>query len=77
MKRGSGEIVERDGRKVAAYRAPDGSVTLRSAICTHMGCIVAWNTAERTWDCPCHGSRFTPEGEVISGPAESPLEKIE
>ena len=77
VKRGSGEIVERDGRKVAAYRAPDGSVTLRSATCTHMGCIVAWNTAERTWDCPCHGSRFTPEGEVISGPAESPLEKIE
>ena len=77
VKRGSGQIVEQDGRKVAAYRAPDGAVTLRSAICTHMGCVVAWNTAERTWDCPCHGSRFTPEGDVIAGPAESPLEKIE
>jgi glycine/D-amino acid oxidase-like deaminating enzyme/nitrite reductase/ring-hydroxylating ferredoxin subunit len=77
VKRGSGEIINRDGRKVAAYRSPDGSVTLRSATCTHMGCIVHWNSAERTWDCPCHGSRFTPEGEVISGPAESPLETIE
>jgi glycine/D-amino acid oxidase-like deaminating enzyme/nitrite reductase/ring-hydroxylating ferredoxin subunit len=77
VKRGSGQIIERDGRKVAAYRAPDGTVTLRSAICTHMGCVVSWNTAERTWDCPCHGSRFTPEGDVIAGPAESPLEKID
>ncbi len=77
VKRGTGQIVERDGRKVAAYRAPDGTVMLRSAICTHMGCVVSWNTAERTWDCPCHGSRFTPDGDVIAGPAESPLEKIE
>jgi Rieske Fe-S protein len=42
-----------------------------------MGCVVAWNTAERTWDCPCHGSRFTPQGDVISGPAESPLGDVE
>jgi Rieske Fe-S protein len=77
VKRGQGKIVERNGAKVAAYRDPSGDVTLRSAICTHMGCTVAWNTAERTWDCPCHGSRFTPTGEVISGPAESPLAKVE
>ena len=70
---GQGEIIDEDGAKIAAYRRPDGSLVLRSAICTHMGCVVGWNEAERTWDCPCHGSRFTPEGDVISGPAEMPL----
>jgi len=75
--RGQGRIVDYRGSKVAAYREPAGTLTLRSAICPHMGCVVAWNGAERTWDCPCHGSRFEPEGRVISGPAESPLEKIE
>lgn len=73
VKRGQGKIVDRHGAKVAAYRDPAGAVTLRSAVCTHMGCLVAWNPAERTWDCPCHGSRFKPGGQVIAGPAESPL----
>jgi glycine/D-amino acid oxidase-like deaminating enzyme/nitrite reductase/ring-hydroxylating ferredoxin subunit len=73
VKRGEGRIVERHGEKVAAYRGTDGSVSMRSAICSHMGCVVDWNAAERTWDCPCHGSRFKPTGEVISGPAEAPL----
>jgi glycine/D-amino acid oxidase-like deaminating enzyme/nitrite reductase/ring-hydroxylating ferredoxin subunit len=77
VKRGQGKVIERDGAKVAAYRDPSGVVTLRSATCTHMGCVVAWNTAERTWDCPCHGSRFKPTGGVISGPAEAPLSKVE
>ena len=74
--RGAGRIAELDGRRVAAYRGPDGAVTLLSPVCTHMGCYVAWNTAENTWDCPCHGSRFRPSGQVISGPAEAPLERI-
>ena len=73
VKRGQGKVIERNGAKVAAYRDADGTVTLRSAICTHMGCTVGWNTAERTWDCPCHGSRFKPTGDVISGPADAPL----
>jgi glycine/D-amino acid oxidase-like deaminating enzyme/nitrite reductase/ring-hydroxylating ferredoxin subunit len=77
VKRGHGQIIERQGHRVAAYRDQAGHVTLRSAICTHMGCTVGWNTAERTWDCPCHGSRFEPTGDVISGPAESPLPKVE
>jgi glycine/D-amino acid oxidase-like deaminating enzyme/nitrite reductase/ring-hydroxylating ferredoxin subunit len=74
---GHGSIIEHNGQKVAAYRAHDGIVTKVSAICTHMGCIVGWNEAERTWDCPCHGSRFTPQGDVISGPAEKPLPEID
>jgi glycine/D-amino acid oxidase-like deaminating enzyme/nitrite reductase/ring-hydroxylating ferredoxin subunit len=77
VRRGRGAIIERQGTKVAAYRDQAGQVTLRSATCTHMGCTVAWNTAERTWDCPCHGSRFTPGGDVIAGPAEAPLSKVE
>ena len=77
IQRGQGAVIERNGAEVAAYRDAAGTVTLRSAICTHMGCTVAWNTAERTWDCPCHGSRFKPTGEVISGPAEAPLPEPE
>ena len=71
--RGEGRIIERDGKKLAVYRAPNGSTTVRDATCTHLGCIVGWNAAERSWDCPCHGSRFQPGGQVISGPAEAPL----
>jgi Rieske Fe-S protein len=77
VRRGEGTVIDRKGAKVAAYRDTAGTVTLRSAICTHMGCVVGWNAAERTWDCPCHGSRFKPTGEVISGPAESPLPTVE
>jgi glycine/D-amino acid oxidase-like deaminating enzyme/nitrite reductase/ring-hydroxylating ferredoxin subunit len=74
--RGAGRLVDRDGRQVAAYRDDSGAVILRSATCTHMGCTVDWNEAERTWDCPCHGSRFKPDGAVISGPAEAPLPEV-
>jgi len=77
VKRGQGKVIERHGAKVAVYRDAGGSVTLRSAICTHMGCTVGWNTAEQSWDCPCHGSRFTPTGDVISGPAEAPLPEVD
>jgi glycine/D-amino acid oxidase-like deaminating enzyme/nitrite reductase/ring-hydroxylating ferredoxin subunit len=73
LKPGEGTIVKSGGKKVAAYRDQKGEVRRVSAICTHMGCIVHWNSAEETWDCPCHGSRFKPTGEVIAGPAEAPL----
>jgi Rieske Fe-S protein len=73
LTRGQGKILDLRGTKVAAYRDEHGQTTLRSAVCTHMGCTVDWNDAEKTWDCPCHGSRLKPTGEVLAGPAESPL----
>ena len=73
--RGKGQILELKGKRVAAWRSDAGTVTLLSPICTHMGCVVDWNDAESTWDCPCHGSRFKPNGDVLAGPAESPLGK--
>lgn len=76
LARGSGKILDLDGTRVAAYRHENGRVTLLSQVCTHMGCHVQWNDAEGTWDCPCHGSRFTPTGDVLSGPAEKPLEEV-
>jgi glycine/D-amino acid oxidase-like deaminating enzyme/nitrite reductase/ring-hydroxylating ferredoxin subunit len=75
LKRGEGKILKLDGKKVAAYRAENGNVILRSPVCTHLGCIVHWNSADKMWDCPCHGSRFKTNGEVFSGPAETPLSK--
>ena len=76
VKRGEGKVIDHHGEKVAVYRDPGGATTLVSATCTHMGCRVGWNAAEKTWDCPCHGSRFQTSGAVISGPAESPLPKV-
>jgi glycine/D-amino acid oxidase-like deaminating enzyme/nitrite reductase/ring-hydroxylating ferredoxin subunit len=70
---GEGRIVRRGAKLIAAYRAPDGTLTERSAVCTHMGCAVDWNSVERTWDCPCHGSRFAVDGSVVTGPAVAPL----
>jgi glycine/D-amino acid oxidase-like deaminating enzyme len=74
LERGEGKIVDLGGRRVAAYRDESGAITRLSPVCTHMGCLVAWNAAERTWDCPCHGSRFEPDGQVLAGPAETRLE---
>jgi len=77
LRSGEGKLLELGGRSVAASRDLNGRVSLVSPICTHMGCSVGWNPAERTWDCPCHGSRFLPDGRVLSGPAESPLEPVD
>jgi nucleotide-binding universal stress UspA family protein/nitrite reductase/ring-hydroxylating ferredoxin subunit len=70
---GEGGIVERAGEKLAAYVDPGGELHVMSARCTHMGCTVAWNPGEGTFDCPCHGSRFGPTGQVVNGPAARPL----
>jgi Rieske Fe-S protein len=70
---GEGKVVSRRGRQVAVSRNDDGVVHAVSARCTHLGCIVAWNDAERSWDCPCHASRFAPDGSVLQGPAVHPL----
>ncbi len=73
VRRGEGKLIDLDGTRTAAYRSDKGKVTLLSPVCTHLGCHVQWNRAERTWDCPCHGSRFSPTGAVLAGPAETPL----
>jgi glycine/D-amino acid oxidase-like deaminating enzyme/nitrite reductase/ring-hydroxylating ferredoxin subunit len=70
---GDGRYLKVDGELVAASRDADGTVHALSPVCTHLGCRVAWNRAERSWDCPCHGSRFSPAGEVLEGPAVAPL----
>jgi glycine/D-amino acid oxidase-like deaminating enzyme/nitrite reductase/ring-hydroxylating ferredoxin subunit len=73
LERDEGRVVEADGEKVAAYRDEQGAIFAVSPTCTHMGCVVSWNTAEKSWDCPCHGSRFDPRGRVIQGPAVEDL----
>jgi glycine/D-amino acid oxidase-like deaminating enzyme/nitrite reductase/ring-hydroxylating ferredoxin subunit len=70
-------IVRVNGRRVAAYRDADGRLHTVSPICTHLGCHVAFNAAEKSWDCPCHGSRFGVDGNVLDGPASDPLERID
>jgi len=75
--RGEGRVMRRGLHKLAVYRDDDGSLHKRSAACTHLKCIVHWNSAEKSWDCPCHGSRFDPYGTVLNGPAINDLEPVE
>jgi glycine/D-amino acid oxidase-like deaminating enzyme/nitrite reductase/ring-hydroxylating ferredoxin subunit len=70
---GEAAILSLDGERIAAFRDEEGAVHAVSAVCTHMGCLVGWNETDRTWDCPCHGSRFALSGAVIHGPATRPL----
>jgi Rieske Fe-S protein len=73
VKPGEGAIVREGASKIAAYRDEHGTLHQRSAVCTHLGCIVQWNAAEKSWDCPCHGSRFDYDGRILNGPAVKPL----
>lgn len=76
IEKDSGAVMRRGALKVAVYRDATGTLHERSAVCPHLGCIVAWNPAEKTWDCPCHGSRFDRFGDVINGPANVGLPKV-
>jgi len=69
LKEGEGKIINVDGKKVAAYKDQNGKVYAVSSVCVHLGCQVVWNNAEKTWDCPCHGSRYRYDGKVMHPPA--------
>lgn len=72
-----GKVISYKGRRAGAYKDKEGKVHTVDTTCTHMGCELQWNSGERTWDCPCHGSRFSYKGEVVEGPALKPLEVLE
>ena len=73
LKHGEGKVVEEDGKSFAVFNDA-GTIKKFSAACTHLACNVEWNAGEKTWDCPCHGSRFHPTGEVLQGPAKRNLD---
>ena len=73
---GTGAILGKGLKRYAVYRDEENSLHAFSAVCPHMGCVVQWNAEERSFDCPCHGSRFTKEGVVINGPATANLERV-
>jgi nitrite reductase/ring-hydroxylating ferredoxin subunit len=74
---GEGRVIRRGTHMVAVYCDDNGQRHERSAACTHLRCVVSWNALEKSWDCPCHGSRFDPYGTVLNGPARQPLGAIE
>ena len=77
LRPGEGRLVRSGLKKIAACRDQNGTLHLHSASCTHLGCVVHWNSLEQCWDCPCHGSQFAPDGTALNGPAVSPLAGIE
>lgn len=76
LKPDEGALIDVNGEKIAVYKSIDEKVTSLSPVCTHQGCIVDWNYADKTWDCPCHGSRYEKDGTVKQGPAQTDLEKV-
>ncbi len=77
ISQGEGGIIAYQGEKVGVYRAEDGKIYGVKPVCTHLGCLLNWNGADKTWDCPCHGSRFNYDGKNLYDPAIEPLEKVE
>jgi len=77
LKTDEGKVVNQKGKLVALYRKKTGKINAVSAVCTHMGCTVGWNSTDKSWDCPCHGSRFDKMGKVVHGPAVEDLPKLE
>jgi nitrite reductase/ring-hydroxylating ferredoxin subunit len=73
LKPGEGGILREGISRIAVCKDAGGKVHRRSAVCTHLGCLVHWNPFEQSWDCPCHGSQFAPDGQVLNGPAVTPL----
>ncbi len=73
---GEGAIVVIEGKKVAAFRDESGALSTVSPKCKHLGCTVGWNPRAKTWDCPCHGSRYDANGKVIQGPAQHDLDAV-
>ena len=72
---GDGEVIRQGGERIAVYKNDDGELQAVSAVCTHLQCLVEFNDGDKTWDCPCHGSRFATDGSVLQGPAKEPLAK--
>ena len=76
LKTGTGEVIYHDDQKLAVYKDEEGEITALIPVCTHAGCIVNFNAAEKSWDCPCHGGRFNLQGKVLTGPPRKDLEQI-
>ena len=72
----TGAVVNYDDQKITCYKSPTGELKALSPVCTHAGCIVAWNDAEKSWDCPCHGGRYDISGKVLTGPPRKDLNVI-
>ena len=77
LAKGEGRVVQYDGRSIALHRDTDGHLHAVDPACSHIKCTVAWNGAERSWDCPCHGSRFSVDGEVLTAPSRKPLQRVD
>ena len=76
LKNGEGAILVVEGKKVAVYKSIGGKIDKLSPVCRHLGCIVDFNQKDKTWDCPCHGSRYKTDGTVFRGPSKKNLDKI-
>ena len=77
LRNDEGSVVMVNGKRAGAYKYREGKLHIVDTTCTHLGWECEWNHGERTWDCPCHGSRYSDNGEELNGPTEKPLKKIE